>query len=1050
MNFKRKQYYFLLSLVVAAAIFLASLSPITASIARTTLPVGDIEGGAILPTGQMVTPTAAPGSTFTNLDTERRSDDNDDAAQAVTTALSPDGKTLLVLTSGFNQNFRDEKTGEFFTYPVLDPQTGQPGTTANPQTGAQTQATTRKAEWVFVFDVSGGGLVKQQQINIPNTYIGLTWGADSDRFYVSAGADDRVYVYAQENDQYVPDAPFILLGHNSNQTAPFSESDGGLLQDSDAETAVAQSGQSVSTGANVAGIATSADGKILVAANFQNDSISIVDTDTRKVLQEVKFFVPGQQEATGEFPYDVAIKNTQGAAAKAFVSSQRDNEVLAVDIASQGITRIPVGNQPNKILLSADESLLFVANGNSDTVSVIDTNSDRVIHTISLSRPNERYKGANPNSLALSPDGKTLYVTLGVENAVAVVDLGDRTGKYAISSRVLGRIPTGWYPNSVSVSQDGKTLYVVNAKDNAGPNPSNPSGSTNPLNVRTTQAGIARNTTFRNEYNWALEKAGIAVIPVPNRRTLDALSQQVDANNGFGNRRQDPMMSFLQDKIKHVIYVVKENRTYDQVLGDLSIGNGDPALNVFPQAVSPNHHQLSLGFATFDNFYDTGESSGVGWSWSTYARTTDYTEKAQSVNYGNGGDTNSTTYDYEGTNRNINLALPQTASNPAPLNVRVTGLLDPDGSSSILPGLADVSAPEGDGELDSDAVGGYLWDAALRAGKTVRNYGFFIDLAYYNTSSAQVNPTQPDPNNPTYIPISPTPFASNIPQAPVTKRVLQDKTDIYFRGYDQKHPDIWLYNEWARDVDNYIQQNGDLPNLSLVRLHHDHFGNFNNAVAGLNTPELQMADNDYAVGLLVEKISKSPYWKDTAIVVIEDDSQNGPDHVDGHRSLAYVISAYTQRGALVSTNYNTVSILRTIEDLLGIDYLAITDANAQPMSDAFTKQPDFTPYTAIVPGNLCRPPVDPNLVPACNDPNAVKTAAIRSRQNWQWWAQKTKGFFFAVEDKLDPEKFNQILWTGVKGENPYPTGRNHADLRQNRTQLLAQQPSQTPELPSNK
>jgi YVTN family beta-propeller protein len=1039
--FQRKRYYFLLSFAIAAAIFLISLPSTTASIARTTLPVGDIESGAILPTGQAVTPTAAPGSTFTNLDTARRSDDNDDAAQAVTTALSPDGKTLLVLTSGYNQNFKDEKTGEFFTYPVLDPQTGQPASpTTDPETGEQTEAITQKAEWVFVFDVSGGGLVKQQQINIPNTYIGLTWGSDNQRFYVSAGADDRVYVYAKENDRYVPNAPFILLGHNSNQTAPFSGYDGGLLEGSDAETAAEAVEQSVATGANVAGIATSADGKTLVAANFQNDSISIVDTNTRKVLQEVRFFVPGQQEPTGEFPYDVAIKNTkQGAAAKAYVSSQRDNEVLAVDIASQEVKRIPVGNQPNKILLSADEGLLFVANGNSDTVSVIDTNRDRVVHTISLSRPNERYKGANPNSLALSPDGQTLYVTLGVENAVAVVELRDRKqgSNSAISSRVLGRIPTGWYPNSVSVSQDGKTLYVVNAKDNAGPNPSNPSGSTNPLNVRTTQAGIARNTTFRNEYNWALEKAGIATIPVPNRRTLAALSQQVDINNGFDNRRQDPMMAFLQNKIKHVIYVVKENRTYDQVLGDLTIGNGDPALNVFPQAVSPNHHQLSLGFATFDNFYDTGESSGVGWSWSTYARTTDYTEKAQSVNYGNGGDTNGTTYDYEGTNRNINLALPQTTSNPAPLNVRVTGLLDPDGSSSILPGLADISAPEGDGELDSDAVGGYLWDTALRAGKTVRNYGFFIDLAYYNTSSAELDPTQPDPNNPFYIPLSPTPFASKIPQAPVTKRVLQDKTDIYFRGYDQKHPDIWLYNEWARDIDNYIQQNKDIPNLSLVRLHHDHFGNFNNAVAGLNTPELQMADNDYAVGLLVEKISKSPYWKDTAIVVIEDDSQNGPDHVDGHRSLAYIISPYTKRGALVSTNYNTVSILRTIEDLLGIDYLAITDANAQPMSDAFTRQPDFTPYNAIVPGNLCRTPVDPNLVPACSDPNAVKTAAIPLQKNKQWWAEKTKGFFFAVEDKLDPEKFNRILWAGVKGDVAYPTERSHANLQQNRSQLLA-------------
>ncbi len=1026
-NFKRKNFrrkgYIILSLLVAVAILVSSIQFVSARVATSL--VGDLEdGAALLPTGQVITPASAPGSTFAALATGLRADGNADAAEAVTTALSPDGKTLLVLTSGYNQNFRDAQTGEFFTYPVLDPQTGEPS-----------DVTTRKAEWVFVYDVSSGSLEKKQQINIPNTYVGLTWNPDSKRFYVSAGSDDRVYIYAQKDDRYVPDAPFILLGHNSEQTAPFSESDGGLLAGSDAQTAAEAREQDVATGANVAGLATSADGKTLVAANFQNDSISIVDTATRQVSQEIKFFIPGQQVATGEFPYDVAIKNTKaGAAAKVFVSSQRDNEVLAVDVASQAINRIRVDSQPNKILLSADENLLFVANGNSDTVSVIDTTRDRLVQTISLSRPNEKYKGANPNSLALSPDGQTLYVTLGVENAVAVVELRDRTrgNRDAISGQVVGRIPTGWYPNSVSVSQDGKTLYVVNAKDNAGPNPSN---------NRTTEAGRARNNTFRNEYNWALEKAGIAKIPVPNRQTLAALTRQVDQNNGFDNRRPDPMMAFLQTKIKHVIYVVKENRTYDQVLGDLSVGNGDPALTLFPQPISPNHHKLSLDFATFDNFYDTGESSGVGWNWSTYARTTEYTEKAQAVNYGNGGDTNSTTYDYEGTNRNVNLALPQTSSNPSPLNVRVTGILDPDGSSSILPGLADISAPEGDGELDPDAVGGYLWDTALRAGKTVRNYGFFIDLAFYGTSSAEVDPTQADPNNPFYIPISPLPFANNIPQAPVTKRVLQDKTDVYFRGYDQKHPDIWLYNEWARDIDNYIKQNQDLPNLSLVRLHHDHFGNFNNAVAGLNTAELQMADNDYAVGLLVEKISKSPYWNDTAIAVIEDDSQNGPDHVDGHRSVAYVISPYTKRKVLVSTNYNTLNVLRTIEDLLGIDYVAITDANALPMSDAFTRNPDFTPYTAVVPGNLCRQPVEPNLVPACNDSNVEKTAAIPSGHNKQWWAQATKDFYFGVEDKLDPEKFNRVLWAGIKGDKvPYSTDRNHADLRQNREQLLANWP----------
>jgi YVTN family beta-propeller protein len=967
--------------------------------ARTTNPVGDLEGGgALLPTGQIITPAAAPGTNFAPLATGLRKDGNADAAEAVTTALSPDGKTLLVLTSGYNKNFNDEETGNKFQYPVLDPQTGQPSS-----------VTTPKAEWVFVFDISSGSLLKKQQINIPNTYNGLTWSPDGKRFYVSGGIDDRVYVYTLQGDQYVPDPPFILLGHNSDQTAPFPKYDGGILSGLLKDTSFATS----TTGAVVAGIALSKDSKTLIAANFENDSVSIVDTSTRQLLQEIKLFVPGGEVATGEFPFDVAVKSTKsGAAAKAFISSQRDDEVVVINIATQAVTRIPVGSQPNKILLSPDQSLLYVANGNSDSVSVIDTNRDRVVQTISLSRPGDKYKGANPNSLALSPNGRTLYVTLGGENAVAVVSLRN--------NQAIGRIPTGWYPNSVSVSQDGKSLYVVNAKSNSGANPSN---------GRTTEAGKARNTTFRNEYSWALEKAGIAAIPVPNRRTLASLSLQVDKNNGFYNRRPDQVMTFLRNKIKHVIYVVKENRTYDQLLGDLPVGNGDPALTLFPQPITPNHHKLALDFVTFDNFYDSGESSGVGWNWSTYGRTTDYTEKTQSVLYGN-ANFNGLTYDYEGTNRNINPALLQTSTNASQLNTRLTGLLDPSGKFSILPGTRDVNAPEGDGELDREAIGGFLWDAALRAGKTVRNYGFFIDLIYYDTD--QTDPTQPDSKNPLYIPISPTPFLSKIAQSPVTKTVLLDKTDTYFRGYDNKTPDIYRYNEWVRD----LAQNG-LPDLTMVRIMHDHFGNFKNAVAGLNTAELQMADNDYAVGLLVEKISKSPYWKDTAIFVVEDDAQDGPDHIDAHRSLAYIISPYTKRGALVGTNYNTVSLIRTMEDILGIGYLGLNDANAEPMSDAFTREPNFKPYTAIVPGSLCQAPVDENLVPACKDPSAVKTAAIPLLHDKQWWAQASKDFFFEVEDKLDSDAFNRILWAGIKGDRvPYPKERSRANLRQNRAQLL--------------
>lgn len=426
---------YLLSLLLVTALG----ANVQSAIARTTSPVGNLKNGAaLLPTGQIITPAAAPGSTFAPLGTGLRADKNADAAEAVSTALSPDGKTLLVLTSGYNKNFKDE-SGNNLTYPVLDPLTGQP-----------TSVKTSNAEWVFVYDVSSGNLIERQKINIPNTYNGLAWSGDGKRFYVSGGIDDRVYVYTFNGSKYVPDAPFILLGHNSNQTDPFPKYDGGLLKDTPAKA--------IATGAVVAGVAVSKDGKTLVAANFENDSISIVDTTTRKVLQEIKFFTPGSTQPTGEFPFDVVLKNANtGAAAKAFVTSQRDNEVLAVDITSGEITRIPVGDQPNKMGLSPNQNRLYVANGNSDTISVIDTNNDSVIKTISLSRPGDKYKGANPNSVAVSPDGRTLYVTLGGENAVAVVDLQ--------SNRVIGRIPTGWYPNSVTLSKDGKnsTLLMLKA-----------------------------------------------------------------------------------------------------------------------------------------------------------------------------------------------------------------------------------------------------------------------------------------------------------------------------------------------------------------------------------------------------------------------------------------------------------------------------------------------------------------------------------------------------------------------------------------------------------
>jgi DNA-binding beta-propeller fold protein YncE len=251
---------------------------------------------------------------------------------------------------------------------------------------------------------------------------------------------------------------------------------------------------------------------------------------------------------------------------------------------------------------------------------------------------------------------------------------------------------------------------------------------------------------------------------------------------------------------------------------------------------------------------------------------------------------------------------------------------------------------------------------------------------------------------------------------------LIGRTDPFSRGWDLNTPDQYRFEEWQREFNLYVAGN-TLPDFEIVLFMMDHFGNFSTNVAGLNTPSLQIASNDYAIGQLVDAVSHSPYWKDTAIFIIEDDSQDGPDHVDSHRSIVQVISPYTKAGAVVHTNYNTVNVVRTIEDILGIKPLGMNDANARPMSDVFSTKIDLTPYDAIVPGVLCKPPVDPALVPACNDGHSVKTAAVPSLHDGAWWTRETRGFDFHHPDRIDPRRFNEILWRGMKGTTPDPAAR---------------------------
>jgi DNA-binding beta-propeller fold protein YncE len=573
--------------------------------------------------------------------------------------------------------------------------------------------------------------------------------------------------------------------------------------------------------------------------------------------------------------------------------------------------------------------------------------------------------GNNTNSVTLSPDAGTLYVTNGNTNNVAVVNVAALGTPHA----VLGLIPTGMYPNSVSLSHNGKFMYVANGKSPAGPNPNHCKGGGSILPELTAAACNASNS-----YSLQLVKAGLQFIPTPPLPQLASLTAQVATNNHYG-RSESPAsaatMDFLAGKIKHVVYIIKENRTYDQVLGDLPVGNGNPSLTEFPDGVTPNFHNLARNFVTLDNFYDTSEVSYDGWAWSTGLIAPDVVIRQTPVNYSFRG---GLSYDSEGDNRNINLVT-RTGTNAT----------DPD----VLPGKTDFAAPDGP---DAEVNTGYIWDGAIRAGLTVRNYGFFVD---------NIGNAVPFPANTTTPQVRPTNFA------------LADKTDLYFRGFDQNNADYYLYQEWARDFDANFAS-GNFPALNLIRLPHDHTGNYTTALAGVNTPELEVADNDYAVGLVIDKVAHSQYASNTLIFVIEDDAQNGGDHVDAHRSTAFIVGPYVKQGALVSTQYNTINFGRTIERILGLPPNHLTDAIAEPMADVFDITQASWSYTATPSAMLYNTTL----------PLPLKSAGLRipkPTHDARYWAHVTQGLDFSKEDRLNPAVFNRILWQGLKGDNTlYP------------------------------
>jgi DNA-binding beta-propeller fold protein YncE len=897
--------------------------------------------GEMLPTGQRITPEAATGAHFADLNPGLSTYPDHRAGQAVTTVASHDGKTLLVLTSGFNR---------------MALPTGKPDPDASD-------------EYIFVFDIANGAPKQTQVLKVPDTDSGVIFAPDDRRFYVAGGVDDNLHVYAHGENGWAEGGAAIPLGHKA--------------------------GLGIDVKPSAAGVALSDDGKLAVVANRMNDSISVVDLDARRVKGELDLR-PGKSDpaktgvAGGEYPYWAQIRGNT-----AYVSSQRDREIVVVDIEGMRVTgRIKVEGTPNRMLLSGDKSLLFVAQDNSDSIAVIDTTTNTLRGSIDARAPSgtfadaRAFRGAAPNSLALSPDGGTLYATLGGSNALAIVPLGSAPYK------VAALVPTGWYPNSVSAA--GNMLYVVNGLSNVGPNPMGCS------HARVNPAESVK-CLSQNHYILQLSKAGFLSLPTPAPSEYARLTGIVAANNGFSaieSADDAHVMAELRKHIKHVIYIVKENRTYDQVLGDLGKGNGDPSLTLFGASVTPNQHALASQFVDLDNFYDSGQVSGNGWPWSTSARETDIGVKYIPMQYAGRGQT----YDVEGTNRAVNVGIPTLAER------RVADALTPDDPDD-LPGTADVGAPD----AHTGAQGrGHLWDSALRAHLSVRNYGFYVDDTRY------------DERGPSPIPVVRDPALSKTVVSYPSDPALQKITDPYFRSFDLKLPDFYREREWEREFARQVVTK-KMPALSLVRFMTDHTGDFKHAIDRVNTPEAQVADNDYAVGKLVHRIATSPYRDSTLIFVIEDDAQDGPDHVDAHRSTAYIVGPYVKHGAIVSTRYSTVNMLRTIEDILGIEPLSMYDAYQRPMADVFDLSAKTWSFAA-----------EPSAALAATDlPIPKKDASLTQRfafaHDAEYWADATRGYDWSTEDRVDADAYNRVLWKGIKGRTTYRARRNSGSERAPRT-----------------
>jgi YVTN family beta-propeller protein len=944
---------------------------------------GWFRGAERVPSGQYVTPTAIDDAVQTYLNPGLAAYPDFVAGMAVRSRLSPDGRTLAILTAGQNSLYRPDGTVDV------------PNST----------------QYIFLYDVSRPSRPSLKQvIKQVNAHVGLVFSPDGNTLYAAGGNDDAVHVYTKTGDSFAAATP-IALGH-------FPPGSTGSARNR---------GVGINVQPNASGMDVSADGRTLVVANNYNDSISVIDIESRTVRYEHDlrpYFAnnEGQQGGVGgTFPFGVAIKGNQ----TAYVSSDRDRQVVVVDVSSPTagrlIRRIQLDGNALGMTLDESQASLYVAQDNADQVAVINTQTNQVAAKIDARAPaglvpaGRRYTGASTSAVTISPDGDTLYAVNSGSNSIAVIPL---TGPNARS--VSGLIPTAFEPHDITFSADGSWMYIIHGKSVTGPNPGHLASSTaqiTHIQYPGGNAAAAVASRASNQYQFQMERASLVSAPVPRQHDLDKLTKQVARNNFYtteDSQRDERVMRFLNERIKHVIYVVKENRTFDQVLGDLTNGaNVDPSLVQFGQALTPNYHKLASEFVTLDNFMNPGDGSMDGWSWTLQGRVTKTETITQQINYAavNRG----LSYESEGANRNVpvnwtTVAQRDAAAGPAgTTNYSNASVNLPGGTANLLTGARNHASTDAPFGMED----GYIFNAVLNAGKTVRNYGFLVNnIGSRGTIASPVR----------------DPFQAGIVQVAPLDPALAPFTDVYFRGYDQVYPDLWRYNEWKREFDQFVAS-GTLPNLSLVRISHDHMGSFATALGGVNTPETQQADCDLALGLMVEAVANSPFAENTLIVAIEDDVQDGPDHVDSHRGTIFFAGPYVKKGGVVvNTRYSQVHLLRTIEDILGTEHINLNTAFAQPMADVFDirSSGEWT-YVAEASTVLATTTVANETNPGLR---YGKGPMIKPAHDAAYWARVTAGFDFSEADQVPVAQFNRLLWAGLKGSTPYPMlrGRLRNDL----------------------